>query len=894
MKQKTKRWKQRNASCSSVTESMKFLSGQTEEELLNPKKDPFLPGLSEVTQTLFGFVKKFKTAPVTLIGDYDMDGIASCYIMSVVIHFLTGTYPEVIIPDRIRDGYGFNDRFIPLLKTDDDGHGLVITVDTGITAIGQVKEAKERGLTVLVIDHHLPKETGELPEADALMDPHCFPEQAEFAHYCAAGLCYRVAKEVFGKEMPELLAAAAVATVTDVVPMLGDNRNIVKQGTKALDEGANKALFILSKHKDINADIIDEDVLGYTIGPIFNAVGRMPDGNPADAVKALIGNMDDIEIARLVFGFKALNDQRKDLERDLMAQLPAGDDYPVVVVVDQEYQGIAGILAGRYAEKANVPSFVLAKSPDGILKGSARAGSSGIHLKEMLDQLSGLLDTYGGHEKAAGLSLREENLEQFREQARAYIDRTGLSGSEENTVYDLRITADQIPSALREVQKFAPFGEGVPKPVFLVEDFALIPDKQGNLFRESAKNAEWIALHGVYADADAFGNDIKADWLSEGMPARMDILGTLYSSWFRGNEKFKLRMIDFDHPGRTRNKDLEGKEKTMEEKKIKYKGFGDIPTGGKEHIICALLGVQEETAKNGSTYCRLKLSDCTGTVQEANMWETTKTILEEGGITPGNLYNAALVCREYQGARSFTIQGSDRAHDILTAPEDADLKDFIKSAPYAGQILYDRILKMVDTACSEPLKTLVHALYEEGREKLLYWAAAVNQHHNYIAGLLWHTMAMVESGLMQTRTTSMKDMNAGLVVAGCALHDIGKLQELETDPLGAATYTEDGHLFGHLCLGMMMVRDKAIELQLMDEEEVKYLLHILASHHTNMEWGAIKEPAFREAALVGYIDQMNATDEKFVEEYAKLEPGSMTDGRSRTLGRTVVKPAFSK
>ena len=407
-----------------IEDILEASSGQTIEQLLSPERDPYLPGLSEVTRTIWGFIRKFPDAPVTLIGDYDEDGMASCEIMGMLFYRLTGKLVDFIIPDRVKDGYGFNASFLRRIRMK-DGKGLVVTVDNGITAVDEIRKARSKGLTVVVIDHHQPLESGELPVADAVMDPHTVRGD-HFKDYCAAGLCLRVAKELLAMAeiqdealVKKLTAFAAAATVTDVVPLLGDNRNIVKDGLLVMnDRECTAAMNMMLDLLNLN-NPTEEDI-GFSLGPVFNAVGRMPEGDTEMLVAAMMEDEESESLRMCLADFIALNEARKDLVTEFGCRVAVMEgEFPVVVYMPDIPLGIVGILAGKLAEQYGTAAFVFADTgTEGMIKGSARAGESGVHLKNMLDMYSDLLVSHGGHEKAAGLSLRYSDLEEFKTRCR--------------------------------------------------------------------------------------------------------------------------------------------------------------------------------------------------------------------------------------------------------------------------------------------------------------------------------------------------------------------------------------------------------------------------------------------------------------------------------------------
>lgn len=277
-------WKKRNESLLTVEQIVENNVKIPINEFLNPPSNPYLTNLNKAVS----FAKEaMKTMDVTIVGDYDADGVCSTTILSLAVHEFTGKDPKIRIPRRFSEGYGLSMKII-----DEIDHGLIITVDNGITALEQIKAAKSKGLKIIVIDHHLPitdEETGEtqLPEADVIIDPHAI-EGSEFCSYCGAGLAYRFAKELIPSSplLEPLLVFASIATVTDVMPLVSDNRNIVIEGLNLIRKrhvtlGLNELL------NEFNLSYITEGDYGFRIGPAINAAGRLFDDGPEKVVELL-------------------------------------------------------------------------------------------------------------------------------------------------------------------------------------------------------------------------------------------------------------------------------------------------------------------------------------------------------------------------------------------------------------------------------------------------------------------------------------------------------------------------------------------------------------------------------------------------------------------------------
>lgn len=452
-----KEWKSNNYN--NVRQIVEAHTHMSAEEFLHPQKDPYLHGLKEVVQ--FVKLKLHHKVPVHIVGDYDVDGEMSTAILELALETFGGYPVHVRLPRRFSEGYGLSMKII-----DEISDGLIITVDNGIAALEQVKAAKAKGLSVVVIDHHLPvrnPDTEEiiLPEADYVIDPKAI-EGSMFSEYCGAGLAYRFAKALLTEEHPimnNLLVFASIATVTDMVPLIGDNRTIVKEGLEHINQrDVTFGLQILLDRLKLNH--VTEEDYGFLIGPVMNASGRMLDDGPIDVVNMVTSLADPAnpEFIRKTMYLQDLadelverNEKRKEaVEKDLIEaeniirEKTLMNNNPLIVYSPNFWEGTIGILAGKLAEKYQVPCLVFTKSSaKGIVKGSGRTYGN-IHLKYLLDKASDLLVGYGGHAAAAGMSIKITNISILQHRLKSYL-KTEAGDTESTSFYDMEISKMTCP-----------------------------------------------------------------------------------------------------------------------------------------------------------------------------------------------------------------------------------------------------------------------------------------------------------------------------------------------------------------------------------------------------------------------------------------------------------------
>lgn len=308
-----------------------------------------------------------------------------------------------------------------------------------------------------------------------------------------------------------------------------------------------------------------------------------------------------------------------------------------------------------------------------------------------------------------------------------------------------------------------------------------------------------------------------------------------------------------------------------------YPKIKELELNKKTTTVVLLQAIEESETKSGRPYCKLTLSDGVTSVT-ANIWDTEKAQIK---VAEKSLMTAELYPKMYQESVSYEV------YRYGVAPADANIQDYIVHAPYKSEDMYESILaNMRKEGGDSPLVSLVEAIYEENREKLMYWSAAKSIHHNFSGGLLYHTFRMVRAGVSITKV--YPSLRKDVLLAGIALHDIGKLEELETDTLGVAEYSVDGSLFTHAYLGMRMIEETAKRLSI-QEDLVRQVMHVIAAHHGQLDWGAIAVPATPEAMVCHEIDMIDSRMEQFEQAYKDMEPGTMSK-KIFGLGTSIYKP----
>ena len=422
---------------------------------------------------------------IRIIGDYDIDGICSIYILFKGLK-ICGADVDYEVPDRITDGYGINENLIK--QAYEAGVEVIITCDNGIAAASQIDYANELGMTVVITDHHdVPYEETDngrryiIPKAAAVVDPKQNDCGYPFKMLCGAGIAYKfidcMVKEFQTGDsvMPELLQFAAIATVGDIVDLLDENRIIVKEGLKLIANTENYGLNALMAVTGVSRESINAYHIGFVLGPCLNASGRLDSAKRA--LKMLVTD-DRAEAERHAGELKDLNEERKKLTSeavdkavDMVENSSLKDDRVLVIFLPDCHESIAGIGAGRIREKYYKPVIVLTRGEQEA-KGSARSIES-YNMFEKLSECKDLFTRFGGHPMAAGLSLPEENIPEFR---RRINEHCNLSEEDltETVWIDVPMPLEYINEKLiLELGGLEPFGKANPKPVFADKNISI-------------------------------------------------------------------------------------------------------------------------------------------------------------------------------------------------------------------------------------------------------------------------------------------------------------------------------------------------------------------------------------------------------------------------------------
>ena len=455
---------------------------------------------------------------IRVIGDYDIDGVNATYILQQGLAGL-GADVDTDIPDRIKDGYGLNQMLIDRALEDDVD--TIITCDNGIAAMNEIAYGKENGMTIVVTDHHeVPylEENGEkkylLPPADAVVDPHRADCEYPFKGLCGAAVAYKLVEVLYrvsGKSEQEvehlqesLMENVAIATIGDVMDLVGENRVFVKKGLELLKTTKNEGLHALMQCTGVDTANLNTYHIGFVIGPCINAGGRL---DTAKRALELLNASNRREAVTLAADLKELNDSRKEMTEEgveeAVRQIESSswkDDQVLVVYLPKCHESIAGIIAGRIKERYYRPTFVLTRGEAGV-KGSGRS----IEAYDMFAEMSRcreLFTKFGGHKLAAGLSLEEEKVEVFRKRINELADLTEEDLQMKVSI-DMRLPFPYINEELiHELKILEPFGKGNGKPLFAESKLRVIQPrifgKNRNVLKCRLEDQQGNQMEAVY------------------------------------------------------------------------------------------------------------------------------------------------------------------------------------------------------------------------------------------------------------------------------------------------------------------------------------------------------------------------------------------------------------
>lgn len=457
-------------------------AGDALEGFLRPRlrdlSDPFLiPDAEPAVERILQAADRGEK--ICIFGDYDVDGVTSITLMRRILRAY-GLDPRVFIPHRGSEGYGLSKASIARCMAEGDKPDLLITVDCGTVSVDEVAMLRAEGVDVLIVDHHEPL-PGMKPDCCAVMNPKC---GNDFTYLCAAGVVFKLGHALMKRRMVEgfdlktLLDLVAVATISDIVPMVGENRLMVRHGLRQLPNTLNPGLKALQEVTGMSGAVTSMDV-GFRIGPRLNAAGRMDE--PEDALATLMTDCRRVALEMAAKLDKHNRERqtheakiRREAEEMLTTRAASADEAVIVLGSREWHHGVVGIVASRLMRQYHKPTFIIAIDKEGVGKGSGRS-IPGISLVEAIRDCEADLIAGGGHAMAAGLSIHEDSIDRFREHFSKYVMAHSTPEQRLPTlVYDAEIDFGQLSlDFLSQYDLLQPFGNSNPQPVFVARGVGL-------------------------------------------------------------------------------------------------------------------------------------------------------------------------------------------------------------------------------------------------------------------------------------------------------------------------------------------------------------------------------------------------------------------------------------
>ncbi len=481
--------------------------------------------MKDVDKTVDILIEKIhEKRHIRIIGDYDIDGINATYILLEGIRKLGGNV-DIDIPDRMRDGYGLCRTLVERAWA--EGVDTIITCDNGIAAAEEIEYGIELGMTIIVTDHHeVPLDANGqecIPPANAVIDPKQNGCEYPFKELCGAAVAYKLMEalyEVIGEDAEDLdylIENVAIATIGDVMPLVGENRIFVKQGLDMLRRTNNHGLKALMLCNNVPQDKVDSYHIGFILGPCMNATGRL---DTAKRALQLLCAEDCQEALALAEELKNMNEHRKEMTltaveqaTELLEKTGLKEDKVLVIYLPDCHESLAGIVAGRVKDAYHKPTIVLTKTEDGI-KGSARSIDA-YNMYYALHENSGLLKRFGGHKLAAGLSMEEGKIDLLRQSL-------NQSCTLEDSDFVCKVSIDvQMPfrivseDFIKELEVLEPFGRGNTKPLFAEKNVEILSGRilgaKQNVLKLQVADSEGTVMYAVcFGKAQEFIQFLKA------------------------------------------------------------------------------------------------------------------------------------------------------------------------------------------------------------------------------------------------------------------------------------------------------------------------------------------------------------------------------------------------
>jgi len=501
---------------------------------------PFtLPGMAQAVERIYKAL--LSGEKIAVYGDFDVDGITATIVMVEGLSWLGGKVVPYI-PDRVREGHGLNSAAIRELRS--QGAELIITVDCGVANVAEVKEARKLGVDMVITDHHLP--LGELPPAVAVVDARREDSRYPFSELAGVGVVLKLQQALFHQDsrkerLDELLELVALGTVADMAPLVGENRYLVSAGLKALNNTRRPGLKELSRGAGLKEGRIDTEQILWVLGPRVNAAGRM---GGASVSYRLLTTQSPEEARALAEELEKRNSERQKLTEEVLnkvkERIASKAGLPLIIEGDESYPvGILGIAAGRLVDEFYKPALIINLGDD-LCRGSCRSIAE-FNIALALEECRDLLVGFGGHPRAAGFTVKRQNLAQLEKklmsQGESQLSKLALKP-------ELTIDAD-IPlsaldtEALALIQKLAPFGQGNPQPTFLSRGVEVAE------CRNIGSKGEYLKLKLMQDKAVWEAVDFSRRVPAGGVPASIDVAYRLDKGYWGGEEVLCLNLVDF-------------------------------------------------------------------------------------------------------------------------------------------------------------------------------------------------------------------------------------------------------------------------------------------------------------------------------------------------------------
>ncbi|MBB5173199.1 single-stranded-DNA-specific exonuclease RecJ [Texcoconibacillus texcoconensis] len=503
--------------------------------------DPFLlKGMNEAVPRIQTAIRNRE--PVLIFGDYDADGVSSTAVLYETLASL-GAVVDTYIPNRFTEGYGPNEA--AFRQAHDAGCKLIITVDTGISAVAEAKVAKELGIDLIVTDHHEPPP--ELPNTYATINPKQPGCTYPFPELAGVGVAFKLSCALLGSFSEQLLAHVAIGTIADLVPLTGENRYLAKRGIIVLKQTTHPGLQALKYECGIDDSVLSEEEIGFAIGPRINAAGRLDSADPALMAMTATTFEEGQAYAKQI---NQLNEQRQGIVRDITeeakkeveARDPNGESSVIVVAKEGWNEGVIGIVASRLVEAYYRPTIVLSINPEtGLAKGSARS-IEGFNMFEELSKCREWLPRFGGHKMAAGLTMETTDIERLRQQLNDQA-KSVLTAEDFTPLTNIDLVADiqeVTEEAIEDLQRLAPFGIENPKPNVLLKGLSLAQKRRIGAERNHLKV---MFEHGGHS-LDAIGFRFGEVYDDLSLQSPVDVVGALSINEWNGHRKPQLMMKD--------------------------------------------------------------------------------------------------------------------------------------------------------------------------------------------------------------------------------------------------------------------------------------------------------------------------------------------------------------